>query len=156
MKKIAFLTDLVKQNELIKDKKKILVGGCFDLLHYGHLTFLRNAKKEGDFLIVALESDEFIKLRKKRSSIHNQEQRAEILAELEAVDLVVKLPLFKLDNEYFHLIKLIRPSVIAVTEGDSQMLNKKKQAAEIGAKLKTVSNLIAGFSTRSIIKNLDI
>jgi cytidyltransferase-like protein len=49
-------------------------------MHYGHISFL-NAKKEEDVLVVALESDEFSK-KKKKVPVHNQSQRAEILASL--------------------------------------------------------------------------
>ena len=42
------------------EKKTVLVGGCFDILHIGHVRFLQAAKKQGDILIVVLESDEFI------------------------------------------------------------------------------------------------
>ena len=52
--------------------KIVLVGGCFDLLHYGHIEFLKNAKKQGEYLIVALEPDEAIVNYKKRQPIHNQ------------------------------------------------------------------------------------
>lgn len=148
MKKIVLLRDFRQ----ITREKKVLVGGCFDLLHYGHLTFLRNAKKVGDFLIVALESDQFIKNNKERDPIHNQDQRAEILAALDFVDSVIKLPLLKSNQEYFDLIKLIKPKVIAVTEGDPQLTNKEKQAKEIGAKVMIVTNLLKDFSSQKIIK----
>nr|WP_236682642.1 adenylyltransferase/cytidyltransferase family protein [Rickettsia felis] len=46
----------------------VLVGGCFDLLHYGHIEFLRKAKKQGKYLIVALEPDETIIKYKKTST----------------------------------------------------------------------------------------
>ncbi|OGK10734.1 hypothetical protein A2767_07000 [Candidatus Roizmanbacteria bacterium RIFCSPHIGHO2_01_FULL_35_10] len=155
MSKIISLNEVKNITPKISAKKTVLVGGCFDLLHYGHLTFLKNAKKTGDFLIVALESDEFIKEHKDRSSIHNQEQRAEILASLDFVDLIIKIPLFKSDTEYSNLVKIIKPKVIAITAGDNQIDNKKKQANMFGAKLKIVSHLIKGFSSGQIIKNFE-
>ncbi|MBI3343244.1 adenylyltransferase/cytidyltransferase family protein, partial [Candidatus Gottesmanbacteria bacterium] len=60
--------------------KKILVGGCFDLLHYGHIRFLEEAKKLGDHLVVALESDENVRRMKGEGRpIHTQAQRKEML-----------------------------------------------------------------------------
>lgn len=47
------------QNAL-QGKKVILTGGCFDIFHFGHLSLLQAAEKQGDILVVALESDEFI------------------------------------------------------------------------------------------------
>jgi len=55
--KYADITMHLAQRE---KKELILVGGCFDLLHYGHITFLKNAKLPNSFLLVALESDEYI------------------------------------------------------------------------------------------------
>ncbi len=135
-------------------KKTVLIGGCFDIFHYGHLIFLKKAREQGDFLIVALESDQFIRKYKKRNPVHDQEQRAEILSAVRYVGYVIKLPLLTSDDEYFELVKMVRPSVIAVTEQDSQIENKKKQAAYVKAKLKIVSNLIPKFSTQKIIKTL--
>jgi len=154
MKKIISLKEINKVIPKISDKKTVLVGGCFDLFHFGHLTFLQNSKKAGDFLIVALESDEFIKKYKKRTPIHSQNQRAEILSSIIYVDLVVKLPLLKSDKEYYDLVKLVKPSIIAITDGDSQVGNKRKQATMVGAKLKVVANLLNNFSTNRIIKVL--
>lgn len=134
-----------------KKEKKVLVGGCFDLFHYGHFTFLKNAKEQGEILIIALEPDEFIKLKKNREPVHTQEQRAEILSALQFVDYVIMLPLFTTDQEYFELVKKIRPQIIAVTEDDTFMAVKKKYAAHVGAEVKVVTPLMANFSSSTII-----
>ena len=150
MKKIISLDQLKNIILKISHKKTVLVGGCFDVLHYGHLTFLREAKKEGDFLIVALESDEFIKKKKKRVPIHNQAQRAEILSAVEYVDLIIKLPLLTEDLDYYNLVKIIRPSVIATSLGDPLIENKKKQAEMVNGKVKIIKNFVKNLSTQKI------
>lgn len=132
--------------------KVTLVGGCFDILHYGHLMFLQKAKKTGDVLMIALESDEFIKKRKQRDPVHTQQQRAEILAGLSVVDTVIKLSYFATHEEYFYMVKKIHPDVIAVTAGDSQLKLKAKYAAAVGASLQVVCPLITDSSTSNIIK----
>jgi len=141
-----------KKRQIFKNKKSVLVGGCFDLIHFGHLKFLEAAKKQGDFLIVALESDEFIKKHKRKLPIHKQTERAEILSFLNMVDLIVLLPFFQMDSDYFELVKKISPNIIAVTEGDRQLENKNNQAGEIGAEVKVVVTDIRNFSTRNISK----
>lgn len=135
----------------LTNKKTVLVGGCFDLIHFGHLQFLKKARREGNFLIVALESDEFIKKTKRKLPIHLQEERAKILASINAVDAVVNLPFFSKDDEYLEMVKLIRPKIIAVTAGDSQLKNKKRQAITVGAKVKIVTSLIRKYSTKKIL-----
>jgi len=139
-----------------KNKKTVLIGGCFDLIHFGHLKFLEKAKERGDFLIIALESDEFIKKRKRKQPLHSQSERAEILASLIMVDLIVLLPFFVSGKGYFDLVKLISPHVIAVTSGDPQFENKKKQIEEIGGQLVTVIPPLKKFSTRRIINVFNI
>jgi FAD synthetase len=135
-----------------KGKKIVLVGGCFDLIHYGHLKFLEKAKEQGNFLIIALEPDEFIKEHKRKLPVHSQLERAEILANLNMVDLVIILPLFKNYYDYFNLVKIISPNIIAVTSGDKQLENKRKQAREVGAEVKEVVSDLKNFSTRKIAK----
>ncbi len=128
-----------------------MVGGCFDLFHYGHFSFLKKAKKSGEFLIVALESDEFIKKTKHREALHTQKQRAEILASIDFVDLVVMLPLLQSDTDYLSMVESIQPSVIAVTSGDPQRENKQRQAKKVGGELKVVTPVLMNFSSQHII-----
>lgn len=144
--------DLNSKKQILENKKTVLVGGCFDLIHFGHLKFLEKAKEQGNFLIVALESDEFIKKHKKKQSVHQQSERAEILSNLNMIDLILLLPLFKTNNDYFDLVKKISPRIIAVTVGDQQLENKKKQALEVGAEVREVVTNLKNFSTRNIAK----
>lgn len=133
-------------------KNSVLAGGCFDLLHYGHLCFLKAAAQYGP-VIVALESDESIQMSKKSSPIHTQRQRAEILSELKCVSQVICLPVLKTYEEYLELVQTIKPAFLAVTEGDTQLDNKKRQAEIVGAKVIVVNSLIDGLSSSLIRAN---
>src|SRR5579872_1192323 len=84
-----------------KNKRIVLVGGCFDLLHIGHITFLEDAKKQGDLLIVLLESDETITaLKGNKRPINSQKIRAKILTALSAVDFVILLEPHMKNEDY--------------------------------------------------------
>jgi len=150
--KIVEWKNINKITPLLLNKKSVLVGGCFDIFHFGHLSFLKRAKRTGDFLIVALESDEFIRKNKQRAPIHSQRERAETLAALEIVDLIIMLPYFKSDKDYFTLVEKIRPKTIAITSGDERKINKKQQSLLVGAKLKIVSPRLKKFASSKIIK----
>lgn len=136
-------------------KKIVLVGGCFDLFHFGHLEFLKAAKKQGNYLVVAIDPDDFIRDKKGREPVHSQQQRAAILKSLKFVNKVICLPYLKTYEDYLALVKKIKPAVIAVTKNDPQLKNKQKQAATIGAKVKIVTPLLVGFSSSQILKKLD-
>lgn len=153
MSKIISLKQIAKLKLLTLGKRTVVVGGCFDIFHYGHLFFLKSAKREGEFLIVFLESDEFIKQKKKRMSVHNQKQRAELLETLTIVDMVILLPFFTKDNEYLNLVKQVKPDVIAVTRGDKKIGLKEKQARAINGIVKEVCPLLTKFSSRRLINN---
>ena len=68
--------------------KRILTYGTFDLLHYGHIRLLKRAKELGDYLIVALSTDEFNAI-KGKVAYHNYETRKEMLESIRYVDLVI-------------------------------------------------------------------
>lgn len=152
--KIISLDDITTLPDYVQGKKIVLVGGCFDLLHYGHYAFLAKAKEAGDCLIVALESDEFIRNHKGRKPVHSQRERAEIISGLSIVDMVITLPYLSSDKGYEAFVKKIHPQIIAVTKGDPQIENKRKQAALVGGELQIVIPPLEEFSTQKIIDAL--
>jgi len=136
--------------------KVVLVGGCFDILHYGHIYFLRRAKALGNYLIVALESDKNIKrLKGKKRPIHSQYRRREMLESLSFIDQVIVLKDEMKDKDYQKLVKIINPQVIAVTKGDPMLVKKQKQAKIVGAKLVEIPK-IKSPSTSQIAKLLKL
>lgn len=68
--------------------KRILTYGTFDLLHYGHIRILKRAKEMGDYLVVALSTDEFNAIKGKKA-YHNYETRKKMLEAIRYVDLVI-------------------------------------------------------------------
>jgi glycerol-3-phosphate cytidylyltransferase len=69
--------------------KKVITYGTFDLLHYGHINLLRRAKELGDYLIVALSTDEFNWKEKQKKCYFSYEKRKQILEAIRYVDLVI-------------------------------------------------------------------
>lgn len=68
--------------------KRILTYGTFDLLHYGHIRLLKRAKELGDYLIVAISTDEFNNIKNKKA-YHDYKTRKEMLEAIRYVDLVI-------------------------------------------------------------------
>ncbi len=154
--KVLEYSDKKNIKKVTVGKNIVLVGGCFDLLHYGHIKFLEDSKKYGDFLVVTLESDKFIKLKKKKKPFHNMKERAKILSVISFVDLVIKLPFFKNDEDYFKMTRFLKPKVIAVSQNDSVYYNKQKQAQEVGGEVKIVTKVIKKFSSSKALKYASI
>lgn len=69
--------------------RKVITYGTFDLLHYGHIQLLRRAKERGDYLIVALSTDEFNWNSKHKKCYFSYEQRKMLLESIRYVDLVI-------------------------------------------------------------------
>ena len=69
--------------------KRVITYGTFDLLHYGHINLLRRAKELGDYLIVALSTDEFNWNEKQKKCFFSYEQRKQLLEAVRYVDLVI-------------------------------------------------------------------
>ena len=68
--------------------RRILTYGTFDLLHYGHIRILQRAKQQGDYLVVAVSTDEFNEIKGKKA-YHNYETRKKMLEAIRYVDLVI-------------------------------------------------------------------
>ena len=134
----------------------VLTGGCFDILHIGHVRFLAEAKIMGDYLVVLLENDKKVKkLKGENRPVFIQKERAEMLSALGSVDLIVLLPMMETDNDYLNLIMEIKPDIIAVTENDPHIEKKRWQAKEVGGELKIIS-LTKTFSTSKLVKILGV
>lgn len=141
----------VVQKQKIAGKKIVLIGGCFDGLHPGHLVFLEKSKKRGDYLVVLLESDQKIRrLKGLGRPIFTQADRAKILNSLRCVDLVVMLPPMD-DFHYDCIVRQITPDIIATTAKDSQIKHKKRVAKLVGAKICYVTKRISGYSSSQMI-----
>ncbi len=69
--------------------KKVITYGTFDLLHYGHINLLKRAKKLGDYLIVAISTDEFNLNKKNKKCYFTYEQRKSLVESIRYVDLVI-------------------------------------------------------------------
>lgn len=69
--------------------RRVITYGTFDLLHYGHINILRRAKEMGDYLIVALSTDEFNHIEKGKRTYFSYEKRKQLLEAIRFVDLVI-------------------------------------------------------------------
>lgn len=108
-------SDLTTQLAAIrKGKKVVFTNGCFDLLHVGHVTYLNEAKAQGDILVVGLNTDASVRrLKGDTRPVQSETDRAFILSNLKCVDMVT---LFDQETPY-ELIKTIQPDVL-VKGGD--------------------------------------
>ena len=140
-------------NNLKSEKKKIVfTNGCFDLLHVGHIRYLSNAKKLGDFLIVGLNSDESVKILKGQNRPINQfEDRAMLLSALRSVDLVIMFEEQTPEN----LINKVVPNVL-VKGGDYDIedIAGYQTVIKNGGKVKTL-DFYKGYSSTNYIKKIN-
>ncbi|ACI21022.1 MULTISPECIES: D-glycero-beta-D-manno-heptose 1-phosphate adenylyltransferase [Thermodesulfovibrio] len=138
------------KNEIDNLKKQgnkiVFTNGCFDIIHVGHVRYLKEAKKLGDILVIGLNSDKSVKKIKPLRPINPENERAEVLSSLEMVDFVT----FFDEETPYNLIKFLEPDVL-VKGGDWKVENI------VGAELvKEVHSLpyIEGISTTGIIERI--
>lgn len=134
-----------------KGKRLVLTNGCFDLLHTGHVRYLEQARKLGDALVVAINSDQSVReLKGPERPLNSESDRAEVLAALRCVDHV---SVFE-GKRVTTVIRQLRPAVYA-KGGDYTLetLDPQERAAleEVGAEIKLLS-LVPGKSTTSLLK----
>ncbi len=151
--KIVNLADLkLKVKSWRATKQKIaFTNGCFDLLHAGHVIYLEAAKRTGDKLILGLNTDRSVRALKgsSRPVIHEND-RARVLAALEAIDAVI---LFDEDTP-INLINAVKPDVIV--KGDDyteEQVVGGKELKSWGGQVKLIP-LVQGRSTSNILKKL--
>ena len=133
-------------------KKIVFTNGCFDLLHVGHIRYLSQAKKLGDFLIIGLNSDRSVKkLKGKDRPINSFQDRATLLSALNSVDLVIKFEEQTPEN----LIKDIVPDVL-VKGGDYNIedIVGYQIVVQNGGQVKTLS-FHDGYSSTNYIDKIN-
>lgn len=134
-----------------QNKKVVFTNGCFDILHAGHVRYLESAKALGDYLVIGLNSDASVRALKGESRpINSQEDRAEVLGALRAVDCVV----FFDDETAEKLIAKVRPDIY-VKGGDYtvETLPEAKIVLGYGGKVELVP-LVTGRSSSNIINKI--
>lgn len=135
----------------IKGKKIVFTNGCFDLLHYGHVKYLEDAKKKGDILVVAVNSDTSVKrIKGKKRPLVNEKDRIRIIAALESVNYVV---LFREDTP-LKIIKSLKPDILV--KGADWAKNSIVGSDAIlrwGGRVSTI-RLVKGRSTTNLIRKI--
>jgi rfaE bifunctional protein nucleotidyltransferase chain/domain len=130
-----------------QNKKIVFTNGCFDILHPGHIKIFRQAKKQGDILVVGANSDKSIKkIKGSKRPILSQGQRAAILSAIEYIDYLV----FFDEPTPYNLIKTIKPDVL-VKGGDWDI--NSIVGADLAKEVQRVK-LLGKISTTKIIEKI--
>jgi D-glycero-beta-D-manno-heptose 1-phosphate adenylyltransferase len=133
----VFDSELILRDRVVSDYKKlkkavehckglglrvVLTSGTWDLVHIGHARYFQEAKRHGDLLVVGVDSDKKVRDRKGPDRpIVPEDERMEMVTHLRYVDLVI---LKQINDPKWHLIKLVRPDVLILTD---ETYNKKTQ-----------------------------
>lgn len=132
-------------------KKIVFTNGCFDIIHKGHVSYLNEAKKLGDLLVIGLNSDASVKrLKGPERPINNEVDRQFVMSNLKAVDFV---EIFEEDTPLALILK-IKPQVL-VKGGDwkiEQIVGAQEVIAQGGEVFSL--NFVDGYSTSSIITKI--
>ena len=132
-------------------KKIVFTNGCFDIVHSGHVRYLEQARKLGDFLVLGLNSDDSVRrLKGNARPVNTQFDRAEVIGGLRSVDCVV---IFGEDTAET-LISRIKPDVY-VKGGDYDLssLPEAKIVQSYGGRVEFIE-LVQGKSTTNIIRRI--
>jgi rfaE bifunctional protein nucleotidyltransferase chain/domain len=132
-------------------RRTVFTNGCFDLLHAGHVRYLEAARALGDMLVVGLNSDASVRsIKGPRRPINDQFQRAEVLAALACVDLVVVFD----EADPLRLIETLRPEVLVkgADWAEADIVGADRVKAD-GGRVRTIA-LVPGASTSAIIRKI--
>jgi rfaE bifunctional protein nucleotidyltransferase chain/domain len=153
--KIVDIDALAERSKVLRNagKKLVVTNGCFDLLHVGHVRYLRAARALGDALAVGVNGDRSVReLKGDERPINNERDRAEVIAALECVDFVTIFP----EPRATRLLEKVRPAIYA-KGGDYtiETLNTEERAMleKIGAEIRIIP-LEKGYSTSELLAKL--
>jgi D-beta-D-heptose 7-phosphate kinase/D-beta-D-heptose 1-phosphate adenosyltransferase len=132
-------------------RRAVFTNGCFDILHSGHARYLFAARKLGEALVVGINSDESIRrIKGDKRPILSQQERAELIASLECVDLVVIFP----EDDPGRLIAKLQPHVLVKgADWTKDKIVGSEVVKKLGGKVFTVP-LVKGRSTSNVIETI--
>ncbi len=140
----------IAQNLRKQGKKIATINGSFDILHVGHIKMLQEAKKQGDVLILGLNSDSSIKQYKSKDRpINPQEARAEMLAALECIDYITIFD----ETDPIALLDVIRPDIHVNGSEYGHDCIERPIVEKHGGKIHIVK-LVDGYSTTKMIEKI--
>jgi len=134
---------------------KVLVTGCFDILHHQHFNFLNQAKKSGEILLVGIETSQRVKsLKGTGRPINSLKTRIKNLKQLGIADQVFALPKkFNTSTDHLNLLKKIKPDILAISSHTPNQKAKADLMKKINGQLKIVFPHNPHTSTSKVIKN---
>lgn len=141
-----YIEGLRKQGKTI-----VTTNGCFDILHVGHVRILKQAKALGDVLVVGINSDASVRdLKGPERPINNQEDRAELLASLECVDVV---SIFT-EGTPVEFIKIVKPDIhVKGADYKPQDLEETPVVESLGGRIEILP-LVPQKSTTSLVQKI--
>ncbi|MFZ1036725.1 MAG: D-glycero-beta-D-manno-heptose 1-phosphate adenylyltransferase [Smithella sp.] len=134
-----------------KGKKIAFTNGCFDILHVGHVRYLREAKKTADVLVLALNSDSSVRsIKGEKRPLMNENERAEILAALEFIDFIT---IFE-ELTPLELICCLKPDIL-IKGGDwpEEKVVGREEVKKWGGRVAIIPE-IEGKSTTNIVEKI--
>jgi len=153
MTKILDHAALMKERERLRTqgKKLVFTNGCFDLLHPGHVRYLREARSLGDALIVALNSDRTVReLKGEGRPILNEQERAEVIGALEVVDYVV---IFDEETPRDLIAELVPDVLVKGGDWALDQIVGRDEVEAAGGRVVSLS-FVEGLSTTDIIERI--
>ncbi|MBU0614626.1 MAG: D-glycero-beta-D-manno-heptose 1-phosphate adenylyltransferase [Nanoarchaeota archaeon] len=133
-----------------KGRKIVFCNGCFDILHSGHIQFLKEAKAQGDLLVVGINSDSSVKKNKgPNRPINNEKDRAIVLDSLKMVDYVVIFD----EPTPIPLITKLKPDVFVNGEDYGEACIEAPTVKSYGGRIHIVKNF-GGISTTKLVKKI--
>jgi len=157
------LSELIQELKHRKEEgqKIVFTNGVFDILHLGHVSYLEEARKLGDFLVVGINDDASVRLLNKgpERPIHDERARAEVLASLRCVDATI---IFS-ENTPATIIEAIQPNVLVkggdydadeTNETSKKYIVGSKETRQRGGKVICIP-LVAGYSTSIAVQKIN-
>ena len=153
MSKIKTIKELKNISEELRNRNKTIIttNGVFDILHIGHIRYLQEAKKLGDVLIVAINSDSSTKkIKGPKRPLNNEKDRTEALAALECVDFVT---IFN-EESPIKILEQIKPNIhVKGGDYDRSQIIEKDAVEKNNGKIVLIPE-VKGYSTTALIHRI--